>query len=89
MPARMAPQNRIGKFDRVEQNEGDAVFRFDAHARQHRTDAGDRVAQFPIGQVARRIDEGGLVAAAFGDVAIHEIDGGVVVAKRHFEPRPG
>ena len=77
------------EVDGVEQNEGDAVFRFDAHAREHRADTRRGVAQFAISQIARRVDKGGLVAAAFGDVAIHEIDGGVVVAKRHLEPRPG
>ena len=76
----MAPQNSDGKVDGVEQNEGDPVFRLDAHACQHRADARCGVAQFAIGQVARRVDERGLFAPSLGDVAVHEIDSGIIVA---------
>ena len=75
------------KVDGIEQNERDPAFRLNAHARQHRTDAGGRVAQLRISQIAKRIDKCGLVAAAFGDVPIHKINRGIVVAKRHHKPR--
>src|SRR5674476_1021120 len=69
-----------GEIDGIEQNEGYPVFRFNPHACQHRADARGGVAQFAIGQVARRVDERGLLAPPLGDVAIHEIDSGIIVA---------
>ncbi len=78
------------KVDAVEQNKGDAVFLLDPEPREHRPDAGSRVTQLPIGHVARGIDEGRLVAAPFGDMAVDEINRRVVVAGRSHgaEPRP-
>src|SRR5674476_698242 len=74
------PPEQHGKVDGIEQNESDPVFRFNPHACQHRADARRGIAQFAIGQVARGVDERGLLAPSLGDVAIHEIDSGIIVA---------
>ena len=82
------PPEQYGKVDRVEQNESNSIFRLDAHTCQHWADARGCIAQFPVGQIAGRIDKCGLLASALSDIPIHKIDRGIVVAQRRHPRRP-
>ena len=83
-PDRAPEQDR--KVDGVQQDERDPVFLLDAEQRQHRADARGAFAQLAVCDAARRIDESDLRRASFGDLAVDEIDGGIIVAKAHAAP---
>ena len=77
-----------GELDGVEKDQRYPALGLDPHARQHRADTRRRVPKFAIGQISRRVDESDLVAATFRNMAIDEIDRGIVIAKRCHRRRP-
>ena len=72
------------EIDRVEHDHRDAVFALQPKPRQHRADARAAVGKLAIGQAPRRIDEGGLGAAALRDIAVDHVERGVVAFHWHF-----
>ena len=60
--------------------DGNAIFALHSESRQHRADARHGIVQLRIADGVRRIHEGCLVAAAFGNVAVDEVDSCVVIA---------
>ena len=64
---------------RVEHRDGDALLALDAEPAQRVGGAVDALGELRVGAAARVVDVGDLVAAAGGEVALDQVDGGVVL----------
>ena len=70
-----------GPVDRIEEREHDALFLAHPEGAQHMPEARDALGKSSIGPRAPRIDEGSLVGAAGGKIALDHVRGKVVVAR--------
>ena len=72
------------------QDENDTIFALDPEFCQHRANSRDRIAQFRVADRSSRIDKGSLVATTFGNVAVDEVDRGIIIAlETHYPSCPG
>ncbi len=77
----MAPRNAVGQSMVSSEREQDALLAPDPERAQRMAEALHPVGELAVGPASARIDIGGLVGAAGGEIALQHVGGKIVVAR--------